>query len=233
MIAGLSAASFAGLQTDTTKTNSGDLKITFIGHATLMFEYNGVVVHVDPWSKFGDYSAFPKADLILVTHEHPDHLDTAAIALLKKPKTSVVVSEACAGRVAGAVVMKNGDSQTIAGLRIEAVPAYNIVHKRDNGQPFHPKGPGNGYVVTFGNKRVYIGGDTENTPEMKTLKEIDIAFLPINLPYTMTPEMAADAARSFKPAIVYPYHFGETDTAAISAAFKSIAGCEVRIRKMK
>jgi L-ascorbate metabolism protein UlaG (beta-lactamase superfamily) len=129
--------------------------------------------------------------------------------------------------------MNNGDVKTVEGLKIEAVPAYNIVHKRDTGQPFHPKGIGNGYIITFGGKRVYVAGDTENTPEMKSLKNIDIAFLPMNIPYTMTPEMVADAAKAFKPKILYPYHFGETDTSKLVSLLKETPEIEVRIRKMK
>ena len=128
--------------------------------------------------------------------------------------------------------MNNGDVKTIEGLTIKAVPAYNIIHKRDTGQPFHPKGDGNGYIITFGDKNVYVAGDTENIPEMKKLKGIDIAFLPMNLPYTMTPEMFADAAKSFKPKILYPYHYGETDTPKLLALLKD-SGIDVRIRKMK
>ena len=129
--------------------------------------------------------------------------------------------------------MKNGDEKTVAGFKIEAVPAYNIVHKRQGDQPFHPKGDGNGYIITFGDKRVYIAGDTENTPEMKKLKGIEIAFLPMNVPYTMTPEMVADAAKAFKPKILYPYHFGNTDTSKLVDLLKGEKGIEVRIRDMK
>jgi len=127
----------------------------------------------------------------------------------------------------------NGDLKTVEGLKIEAVPAYNLVHKRETGQPFHPKGSGNGYIITFGDKRVYIAGDTENISEMKGLKNIDIAFLPMNLPYTMTPEMVADAAKAFKPKILYPYHFGETDTSRVVSLLKGTPEVEVRIRRMK
>jgi L-ascorbate metabolism protein UlaG (beta-lactamase superfamily) len=129
--------------------------------------------------------------------------------------------------------MMNGDVKTVEGLKIEAVPAYNIVHKRDTGQPFHPKGAGNGYIITFGDKRVYVAGDTENTPDMKGLKNIDIAFLPMNLPYTMTPEMVADAAKAFKPKILYPYHFGETEPSKVVSLLKGTPEVEIRIRKMK
>jgi L-ascorbate metabolism protein UlaG (beta-lactamase superfamily) len=129
--------------------------------------------------------------------------------------------------------MNNGETQTIDGVKIEAVPAYNIVHKRENGEPYHPKGLGNGYVLTFGDKRLYIAGDTEDIPEMKSLQAIDCAFLPMNLPYTMTPEMVADAATAFRPKILYPYHYGDTDTSRIVLLLKDANGIEVRIRRMQ
>jgi L-ascorbate metabolism protein UlaG (beta-lactamase superfamily) len=144
-----------------------------------------------------------------------------------------VCTAECAKEGVAGIVMKNGDVDTVSGLRIEAVPAYNIVHKRPDGAPFHPKGIGNGYVLTFGKTRVYVAGDTENIPEMKSLKNIDIAFLPMNLPYTMTPEMVADAAKGFMPKILYPYHFGDTDTSRIVALLKGTPSIDVRIRKMK
>jgi L-ascorbate metabolism protein UlaG (beta-lactamase superfamily) len=121
------------------------------------------------------------------------------------------MTAACARQVAGGKVMGNGDTETVGGIEIEAVPAYNIAHKRPNGQPFHPQGSGNGYVLTFGDTRVYVAGDTEDIPEMAALEDIACAFLPMNLPYTMSPEMAARAARAFEPCIVYPYHYGSTD----------------------
>jgi L-ascorbate metabolism protein UlaG (beta-lactamase superfamily) len=130
------------------------------------------------------------------------------------------------------MVMKNGDRQEFNNIVVEAVPAYNIINERAPGQPFHPKGEGNGYVLTIGGKRFYVAGDTENTPEMKSLKKIDVAFLPMNLPYTMTPEMVADAAKAFKPKILYPYHTGETDTNKIVDLMKD-SGIEVRIRNLK
>jgi L-ascorbate metabolism protein UlaG (beta-lactamase superfamily) len=218
---------------DVIKTDTGDLKITFIGHGTLKFVYRDKVVHVDPWSRLTDYSKMSKANLILVTHEHGDHLDTKAINTLQDEQTRLVLTKACAEKVAGGTVMKNGDVKTIEELRIEAVPAYNIVHKRSGGEPFHPKGRGNGYIVTFGKTRMYVAGDTENIPEMKKLKKIDIAFLPMNLPYTMTPEMVADAAKAFKPKILYPYHYGQTDPKTLINLLKDSKNIEVRIRKMK
>jgi L-ascorbate metabolism protein UlaG (beta-lactamase superfamily) len=220
-------------ETDIIKTSAGDLKITFIGHGTLMFNFGGKVIHVDPYSNVADYKPLPKAHLILLTHEHQDHLDLKALNAVRTEKTVVVLTETCAKQVQGGVVMTNGDVKTVEGLKIEAVPAYNIVHKQDTGQPFHPKGVGNGYIITFGDKRVYVAGDTENTPEVKALKNVDIAFLPMNLPYTMTPEMVADAAKAFKPKILYPYHFGETDTSKVVSLLKGTPEIEVRIRKMK
>ena len=220
-------------EADTIKTSAGDLKITFIGHGTLMFTFGGKVIHIDPWSRLADYSKMPKADIILLTHEHRDHLDLKALELIRTEKSVLVLTETCASRVKGGIVMNNGDVKTVGGLKIEAVPAYNIVHMRSEGVPFHPKGAGNGYVITFGDKRVYVAGDTENTPEMKGLTGIDIAFLPMNLPYTMTPDMVADAARAFKPRILYPYHYGNTDTSKIVGLLKDMNEVEVRIRKMK
>ena len=218
---------------DVIKTGAGDLTITFIGHGTLMFAFGGKTIHVDPVGQYADYAKFPKADLILITHGHRDHLDPKAVAMLRQPSTEIVLTQAAAGLVAGGLVMANGEVKTVMGLGIEAVPAYNLVHKRESGEPFHPKGEGNGYIITFGDKRVYVAGDTENTPEMKALKGIDIAFLPMNLPYTMTPEMVADAARAFKPKILYPYHFGKTDTAGLVALLKDHPEIEVRIRRME
>ena len=218
---------------DVIKTSGGDLKITLIGHATLMFEFGGKVVHVDPVSSEADYAKMPKADLILVTHGHGDHLDPVAIAAVRKSDTQVVLPPSCVTQVPGGTALANGDEGSLAGLRVEAVPAYNIANKRPSGQPFHPRGEGNGYVITFGDKRVYMAGDTENTPEMKALKGIDVAFLPMNLPYTMTPAMVADAARAFRPKVLYPYHFGETDTAELVRLLAGEKGIEVRVRKMK
>jgi L-ascorbate metabolism protein UlaG (beta-lactamase superfamily) len=218
---------------DAIKTSAGDLEITFVGHGSLVFGFGGKVIHVDPFSRLADYLTLPKADAVLITHAHGDHLDAAALSAIRTPKTDVVVAPACAGKVEGAVVLKNGEERTVAGIRVEAVPAYNIVAKRPDGTAFHPKGEGNGYVLTFGETRVYVAGDTENTPEMKALPKIGVAFLPMNLPYTMTPEMVADAARAFKPRILYPYHFGETDPARVVELLKDLKEIEVRVRRMK
>lgn len=214
-------------------TSQGQLKITFIGHGTLMFTFGEKIIDVDPVGRYADYSQLPKADMILITHEHGDHLDPQAITALRTDNTDIILTEKCTEKVEGGIIMTNGETKTVQGLKIEAVPAYNIVHMRQSGVPFHPKGEGNGYLITFGDKRVYVAGDTENTPEMKELEEIDIAFLPMNLPYTMTPEMVADAARAFRPNILYPYHYGNTDTSELVELLKDEKDIEVRIRDMK
>jgi L-ascorbate metabolism protein UlaG (beta-lactamase superfamily) len=215
---------------DVIQTETGDLKLTFFGHASLALAYQGKVLYADPVGNPSgtpvDYSKMPKADIILVTHEHFDHLDPKAISTLRKGQTQIILTKACTGKVSGGTVMKNGDTLTAQGIKIEAVPAYNIVQK------FHPKGVGNGYILNFDKTRVYVAGDTENTPEMKQLKNINIAFLPMNLPYTMTPEMVADAAKAFGPRILYPYHYGQTDPNKLVDLLKD-SQTQVRIRKMK
>jgi len=220
-------------ETDNITTTSGDLKITFIGHGTLILTFNEKIIHLDPYGRLADYSTLPKADIILITHEHGDHFDLKVIKMLGNEKTSLILTKNCAKDISRGIVMKNGDILTVQGLKIEAVPAYNIVHKRDNKEPFHPQGIGNGYIMTFGDKRLYIAGDTENIPEMKELADIDIAFLPMNLPYTMTPEMVAEAARMIKPQILYPYHYGNTDTSKLVELLKDEKDIEICIRKME
>jgi len=219
-------------ETDVFSTSRGDLAITFLGHGSLLLNFNHQWIYLDPYREVADYSRLPKANLVLVTHEHFDHLDPQALAAIRAPETVVIANPAGARQVKDAIALRNGDTQTIAGLPIEAVPAYNLQHKRPDGQPFHPKGAGNGYILTFGNLRLYAAGDTENIPEMKALRAIDIAFLPMNLPYTMTPEMVAEAAKAFRPRILYPYHYGQTDVSRLVALLQDEPAIEVRIRKM-
>ena len=221
----------ATFETDVIPTSAGDLAISFIGHGSLMMIFNGKAIHIDPFSSVADYSFLPKADIVFLTHEHSDHLDREALAKLCIDKTIIVLTEICAAQIKGGIVMHNGETQTIDKLKVEAIAAYNLVQKRSNGEVFHPKGNGNGYILSFGDTRVYIAGDTENTPEMKSLRNIAIAFLPMNLPYTMTPEMVADAVRAFRPRILYPYHFGKTDTSKIVELLKG-ENIEVRLRRL-
>jgi len=223
-------------ETDVITTSAGDLEMTFLGHGTLMFTFNEKVIHIDPFSRVADYAELPEADLVLITHEHQDHLDLAALEEILTEDTVVILTEICADRVEDSVgdfvVLEAGDVYAAAGVKVEALPAYNIVQTRPGGQPFHPKGAGNGYVVTFGDTKVYVAGDTEDTPEMRALTGIDVAFLPMNLPYTMTPEMVADAARAFKPKLLYPYHFGDTDTGKLVELLRDEPDIEVRVRAL-
>lgn len=217
---------------DTIKTDKGNLVITFVGHGSLIFNYGGKQIYIDPFGRLADYSQFPNADAILITHDHPDHLDASAIEKIISPKTEILLTQLCFDKLGKGTVIKNGESKKILGLTVKAVPAYNIVNMRSEGNPFHPKGAGNGYVISFGDKKVYVAGDTENIPEMKDLGKIDIAFLPMNLPYTMTPEMTASAAKMIHPSILYPYHFGDTDVSKLLELLKS-EKMDVRIRKMQ
>ena len=221
------------LATDQFKTRSGnELAITFIKHASLMLEYGGHVIQIDPVSEYADYSAFPKADIILITHEHGDHLDKKAIEASEKAGTLIIANENSQKIISKGTVMKNGDQLSPTDyLTIEAVPAYNTTPGRDK---FHPKGRDNGYILTVGGTRIYIAGDTEDIPELKDLKEkeIDIAFLPVNQPYTMTVPQAANAARMFSPKILYPYHYGDTKISELKEKLQG-SGIEVRIREMQ
>jgi L-ascorbate metabolism protein UlaG (beta-lactamase superfamily) len=218
------------LQTDDFDTPSGKLTLTFIGHGSLMFEFNGKYIYIDPVSKYADYSNMPKASLILITHEHPDHFDTSAISKISQKSTQFIINSSVFNLLKNGNVMKNGEKKSIEGIEIEAVPAYNITKGREN---FHPKGRDNGFILTLGNKRIYVAGDTENIPEMSDLKNIDIAFLPMNQPYTMLPAQVAEATQRFNPKILYPYHFGDTDVSVLQKLLSNDKKTEVRIRPLK
>lgn len=221
------------IKADIYETNKGPLKVTLVGHGSLMFEYEGKIIQVDPYSKIADYTKLPKADLIILTHEHDDHLDTVAINAIKKADTHFIVSKVCNEILGYGDVMINGDHSRWESLHIDAVPAYNMVNKKPDGEAYHPKGIGNGYIMTFGDKRVYIAGDTENIPEMDKLKgTTDIAFMPKNLPYTMSDEMFIDAAKKVSPKVLYPYHMSEFDQAKIEKALKG-TGIKLEVRPMK
>jgi L-ascorbate metabolism protein UlaG (beta-lactamase superfamily) len=229
-VLGVAGAGIAeGFETDVFDTDAGRLEITFIGHGTLMFRFKDLVIHVDPVSREADYSELPEADLILVTHEHRDHLDAAAIAEISKSNTVLLGNGAAVDQLGSGTAMANGATETVLGIRIEAVPAYNTSPGRTQ---FHPKGRDNGYILSFGKTRVYVAGDTEDTPEMKALTDIGIAFLPMNQPYTMTPEQVAGAARAFAPEFLYPYHYGDTNPQELVDRLADRDDIEVRIRKL-
>jgi len=222
-------AMFAQRPSDQFSTSEETLTITPIHHASMMIAAGGQVIHVDPWSE-GNYDGLPKADIILITDIHPDHLDLEQIAALQKPTTVIVAPSAVAEQISGASVVDvlgNGESTTVGQWAIEAIPMYNLPD--GNGAVFHEKGRGNGYIVTYGGLRIYIAGDTQATPEMRALEDIDVAFIPMNLPYTMTPEEAADGVKDFAPGIVYPYHYQGSDLEAFQKALEG-TDVEVRIR---
>jgi L-ascorbate metabolism protein UlaG (beta-lactamase superfamily) len=228
LLAGLASFAQTGRPVEEFKTKAGMVKITPIRHASLMIEAGGKVIYVDPWSQ-GNFDGLPKADLILITDIHPDHLDQAAIAKVRKDGTVFIAPAAVAKTITEAKVLHNGESSTWDQWTIEAVPMYNLKRGPTPGTFYHDKGRGNGYVLTYGGTRFYIAGDTEGIPEMRALKNIDVAFIPMNLPYTMTPEEAADAVREFHPKVVYPYHYRDSDTGAFKKALDG-TGIDVRLR---
>lgn len=196
------------------ETSDGNLEITPIFHGSVYLKYKNFKIHIDPWERV-DYSSYYKsADLILVTHNHMDHLDVELIDKLSNENTRIICNITSASKLDKyeAFVMKNGDDIEIKGIKIEAVPAYNIVRERNPGLKYHPKGEGNGYILTMGGKKIYIPGDTEATPELESLTDIDVAFVPIRLPYTMSAEEAANVVKKFRPKMVIAYHTGGEPT---------------------
>jgi L-ascorbate metabolism protein UlaG (beta-lactamase superfamily) len=224
----LTAANF---EKDTFHTESGkEVTITFIKHGSLMLTFEGLHIQVDPVTMFADYETFPKADFILVTHEHGDHLDAKAIDALTNEETRLILNPSSSKIIGRGDTIKNGQMlQLTDDIHLEAVTAYNTTPGREQ---FHPRHRDNGYILTIDGLRIYIAGDTEDIPEMKELKEIDIAFLPVNQPYTMTVAQAVNAAKMFSPKVLYPYHFGDTDVKLIKEQLKE-SGIEVRLRKME
>ena len=221
----------ADYQMDTFKTKGGkEIVITAIKHASMRIQYEGLEIQVDPVAKYApetDYSKFPKADVILVTHEHFDHFDRDAIAALRKDCTQVFANPAVQKMLGFGTALTNGEQRVIAkGIKLDAVPAYNTTPGHTQ---FHPKGRDNGYVLTMDGLRIYIAGDTEDIPEMSALKDIDGAFLPCNQPYTMTPEQVAKAARTIKPKVLFPYHYSQTPIKQVADLLTG-SGIDVRIR---
>jgi len=213
-----SISTMAQLKTDTYQTPMGELKVTPVNHGSVMLQINGKVIQIDPYELKADYSALPKADLVVITHEHQDHYDPKALGKITTANTHFIATQAVVNAgLKQAQVMKNGDQTVWEGIKIEAVPAYNLIHKRPDGEFFHPKGNGNGYIFHFGTFRLYIAGDTEPIPEMKHLGKINVAFLPKNLPYTMDNEQFVKAAETVKPNYLYAYHYFEIDYKALRA----------------
>lgn len=200
---------------DSYKTPLGDIRIEVIGHASLHMEWNGKQIYSDPYSEVSDFKGMPSADLVLITHNHYDHYDLKALENILTPESLLIVSQDVGKRDDRYTVLKNGDTTTYEGMTVRAVPAYNINRRNEQGELFHPKGVGNGYILNFGGYKVYIAGDTEQVPEMKRISGIEIAFLPKNLPYTMTDEEFVKLANLIKPKYLYPIHFFELDVAGL------------------
>ena len=227
LLAALPAAAQPARPVQDFSTSKGTVKITPINHASLMIEGGGKVIHVDPYSQ-GNYDGLPQADIILITDIHGDHMDPKAVAKVQKPGTMIFAPDAVAKTITAATVINNGGTKMAGDWKIEAVPMYNLKRGPAEGKLYHDKGRGNGYVLTYGGKRIYISGDTEGTPEMKALKNIDVAFVCMNLPYTMPPEEAAEAVRVFKPKTVYPYHYRGSDLKVFETALAG-SGVEVKL----
>lgn len=225
----LALATVPGFAADTLTTSAGKVSITPVKHGTVLLDIAGKAWYVDPWSN-ADLSNLPKADVILITDVHGDHMDPEAIAKIRKPSTVIVAPKAVAATVTEAKALSNGDSMTIEGVEIEAIPMYNLKRGPEPGKLFHEKGRGNGYVLTVGGRRIYFSGDTEAVAEMRALEDIDVAFVCMNLPYTMPPDEAAAGVKDFQPKVVYPYHHRGSDLAVFESALEG-EPIEVRLRE--
>ncbi len=208
-------------------TNAGPVRIQPIYHAAAMIEAGGNRIYIDP-ARPANIAGLAPGDLILITDIHGDHMDPAYIAELSKPGTEIVAPPAVQHTVTQARVLANGQSMIWRQWTITAVPMYNMVHLMPSGEPYHPKGRGNGYILSYGGKNFYFAGDTEGTPEMRALRDIDVAFIPMNLPYTMTPDEAAAAVKAFRPKIAIPYHYRGQDIQRFADDLKG-SGIEVRL----
>ncbi len=224
-------------QADVIKTSVGDVRIMPLYHGSVMLEFGGKVIDVDPWSQ-GDYTGLPQADLIVVTHTHADHLDRPMIDKLHKSETIIVGPSAatdtlnCAPACGVIEPISDSEKKTVMGIGFEGVPMYNIVNGSAPGKPYHHKGVGSGYILNFGDTRIYFSSDTECTPEIKALKNITVAFMSMNPPRTETPLEAAECVKAFRPKIVYPIHYRGSKPEDFADALKG-TGIEVRIRKLE
>ncbi len=223
---GLNPTAFAALGTQIFPTAAGQVKITPLNHASTIIQAGGKTIYLDP-AKPAKFFGMPKADLILITDIHGDHMDPDSIKEISKPDTEIFAPPAVVQTVTAAKPIANGESKSWQNWTIEAIPAYNLKRGPEPGKLYHDKGRGNGYVLTFGGKRFYFSGDTEGVPEMRALKDIDVAFVCMNLPYTMPPEEAADAVKAFHPKIVIPYHYRGSDLTVFKKALDG-TGIEVR-----
>ena len=219
-----------------TTKDGKEIKITLFKHASLAIEYDGLEIYIDPVTKVGDtqidYSNMPKADYILITHEHWDHLDPTAISELSKPSTKIILNATSEKQLGKGEIIANNQTEDLKdGIVLESVPAYNTTPGREK---FHPKGNGNGYIINFDGTKIYVAGDTEDIPEMANLKDITLAFLPVNQPYTMTVDQAEKAALTIKPKILIPYHYSDTPINDLKQRLdKANSGIDVEIYPMQ
>jgi L-ascorbate metabolism protein UlaG (beta-lactamase superfamily) len=223
----LAALAHSATQEQVFPTSAGPIKITPLNHASTRIEAGGKTIYLDP-AKPVKFSDLPKADLILITDIHGDHMDPDAIKEVSTAKTEILAPPAVVQTVTSAKPIANGETKTWSGWTIDAVPAYNLKRGPAPGKLFHDKGRGNGYVLTYGGKRFYFSGDTEGVPEMRELKNIDVAFVCMNLPYTMPPDEAADAVKAFHPKVVIPYHYRGSDLTVFQKGLEG-TGIEVRL----
>jgi L-ascorbate metabolism protein UlaG (beta-lactamase superfamily) len=213
----------------TFKSSAGPIKITPVYHAALVIEAGGKVIVVDP-AKPAVFTGLPQADLILITDIHGDHMDAALIASESKAGTEIIAPPAVVKTITTASPLSNGEKKTWGAWTIEAVPMYNLTRGPAPGKFFHDKGRGNGYILTYGGTRIYLSGDTEGIPEMRALKNIDVAFICMNVPYTMTPDEAADAVKAFHPKVAIPYHYSGSDLTVFQ---KALAGTGIEVRLLE
>jgi L-ascorbate metabolism protein UlaG (beta-lactamase superfamily) len=223
----LSSLAYSATAAQTFPTSAGEVKITPLNHASTLIEAGGKIIYLDPANP-AKFAGLPKADLILITDIHYDHMDPASIAEISKPGTEIMAAPAVVSTVKTAKPIANGERKTWQGWTIEAIPAYNLTRGPAPGKLFHDKGRGNGYLLTYGGVRFYFSGDTEGIPEMRALKDINVAFVCMNLPYTMPPEEAADAVKAFHPKVVIPYHYRGSDLAVFKKGLEG-TGIEVRL----
>lgn len=210
--------------TKTAERKRVDFEVTPIEHASAVFHLDSTVFYIDPVGGAGAYVNQPKPNVILVTDIHGDHFNAETLEALAAPTTKIIVPQAVADKLDGTlkdrlIIVNNGETKTLDDIDIRAIPMYNL---REEAKEFHTKGRGNGYVITKGDMKVYFSGDTEDIPEMRNLKDIDVAFVCMNLPYTMTIKQAVDAVLAFKPKKVYPYHYRGKDGLSDVAKFKTM-----------
>jgi L-ascorbate metabolism protein UlaG (beta-lactamase superfamily) len=224
-----------GITGDHLPTGTGDVVFHPVNHASLVMTWNDLAIYNDPVGGSAPYQGLPRADLILVSHSHGDHFNSATIDAVKRTNTVIIAPQAVYNSLSASsrtqtVVLVNGASTTALGIQVEAIPAYNLTTAN------HSRGAGNGYVITLGNRRIYVSGDTEDIPEMRALQGIDVAFLCMNVPFTMSVTKAASAIRQFQPRIVYPYHYRNQDStlADLNSLRRQVGtdlGIEIRTRK--